>query len=45
MLKILLVEGMALMQIWRLSMEAPRDGNSPFLTCILFKGKWTPAPF
>ena len=23
----------------------PRDGNSPFLTCINFKGKWTPAPF
>ena len=23
----------------------PSDGNSPFLTCILFKGKWTPAPF
>ena len=23
----------------------PRDGISPFLTCVLFKGKWTPAPF
>ena len=25
--------------------EAPRDGNSPFLTCILFKGKWTQRHF
>ena len=23
----------------------PRDGNSPFLTCILFKGKWTQRHF